>query len=115
MRNVFGDKRICRKRHLQLRRGAAAGGGHYDDVLAAECLDRRLHQPAKIGVVDGALGYMHDGSMTVEFVPPWRRPEAVRWRWMDGADVAHVGGQVATRIVELRDGRRDVAIREQPG
>jgi len=60
------------KRHLQLRRVAAAGGGYYDDVLAARASIVGSTNLPKSRVVDGALGYMHDGSMTVEFVPPWR-------------------------------------------
>ena len=66
MRDVFGDKGIHRQRPLELGYVASAGGGHDDDVLAAKRVDRRLEQPAQIGVVDGALGDVDDGAVTVE-------------------------------------------------
>jgi hypothetical protein len=111
---MLGDKGVYRKSFLQRGYVSPTRAGHHDDVLVAERLDRRLHQQAQIGVVEGALGDVDDRSITVEFGPPRRQSDAARRRRMYCADVAHVGGQIATRVVELRDRRRGWRVARNP-
>lgn len=51
----------------------------------------------------------------IQALPPRRRTEIGCGRGCDGADEANVAGQVAARVLELRDARHDEAVGQNAG
>ena len=112
MRNVVGDEGVGGQRSPQQVDVAAAGGDHHRDVLVGQRLDRRLDQPGQVGVVDGALGDVHDRTSGAECGPPRRRGEVGGRGRCHRADEAHVVRKVGAQILELGHGRHDHPIGE---